>query len=209
VPKLLLASRNHGKVREFRQLFADLPGLEVIALDALPALPEVVEDGDSFEHNAKKKAREVAAATGMLVVADDSGLEVDALGGAPGVHSARYAGKQGDDAANNAKLIAELTRLHVPEAARTARYHVVLALADPEGPLGSEIHLEHGVCEGRIQLEPRGEGGFGYDPYFVPEGHACTMAELAPEQKNRLSHRAKAAHELAVFLRDYLPRRAR
>jgi XTP/dITP diphosphohydrolase len=209
VPKLLLATRNQGKVREFRQLLADLPGLELIALSALPASPEVVEDGDSFEQNAKKKAREIAAATRMLVVADDSGLEVDALGGAPGVHSARYAGKQGDDAANNAKLVAELERLRVPDAARTARYHVVLALADLEGSLGSEMHLEHGVCEGRIQLEPRGQGGFGYDPYFVPEGHGCSMAELAPEQKNRLSHRAQAAHKLAVFLRDYLPRRAR
>jgi XTP/dITP diphosphohydrolase len=204
VPRLLLATRNSGKVREFRELLAGLREVELVALDAVPGAPEVVEDGDSFERNATKKAREIAAATGMLVLADDSGLEVDALGGAPGVRSARYAGEQASDAENNAKLLAELARSAVPEAARTARYSVVVALADPKGPLGPRVHLEHGVCEGRIVLEPAGEHGFGYDPHFVPSGYTSTMAELEPEQKNRISHRALAARKLAAFLAEYL-----
>jgi XTP/dITP diphosphohydrolase len=202
----LLATRNAGKIREFRELLGGLPDIELVALDTVRA-PEVVEDGDSFEHNAIKKAREIAAATGMLVLADDSGLEVDALGGAPGVRSARYAGERASDADNNAKLVTELARSAVPEPGRTARYRVVLALADPSGPLAQRVHLEHGVCEGRIALRPAGARGFGYDPYFVPDGYACTMAELSPELKNRISHRALAARKLAMFLADYLPDR--
>ncbi len=204
---LLLATRNRGKAREFHQLFAALPQLQLRTLDELPELPEVIEDGDSFEHNAAKKARELAGATGMLTLADDSGLEVDALGGAPGVRSARYAGEQASDADNNQKLVAELTRLALPPERLTARYRVVLALADPGGPLAGELHFEQAACEGRIRLQPRGGGGFGYDPHFEPLGHAVTMAELPPGQKNRISHRAKAAHALAVFLASYLPRR--
>jgi XTP/dITP diphosphohydrolase len=204
---LLLATRNRGKIREFTQLFADIAELQVIALDALPPLPEVIEDGDTFAENAAKKAREIARATSLLVLSDDSGLEVDALGGRPGVRSARYAHEHATDAENNQRLIAELR--DVPPDRRTARYRVVLALADPQGPLGQDIHLEDGICEGSIRLEPRGSNGFGYDPYFEPRGHTLTMAELSPEQKNRISHRAQASDKIRRFLQNYLRPTAR
>ena len=205
--ELLLATRNAGKVREFKALFAAVPGLTILTLDDVTAAPEVVEDGSTFEHNARKKAIEIARATGRLVLADDSGLEVDALNGRPGVHSARYAGSGASDAANNQKLVHELTQRGVPPERRSARYRVVLALAEPTGPLAQQPHLEQGVCEGSIRLEPRGENGFGYDPHFVPAGYACTMAELSPEQKNRISHRAQAAQKMRRFLAGYLPHR--
>ncbi|MDD9935788.1 MAG: RdgB/HAM1 family non-canonical purine NTP pyrophosphatase [Myxococcales bacterium] len=201
MPKLLLATGNPGKIREFKQLFGDLPDLEILTADDVGGLPEVIEDGDTFEHNACKKAREIAAAKGMRVLSDDSGLEVDALGGRPGVRSARYAGVHCDDEDNNALLVKELRE--VPETERTARYRVVLALAEPEGPLQQQPHTEDGVCEGHIELTPRGDNGFGYDPYFRPEGHDCRMAELSPEEKNRISHRAVAARKM----RDYLASR--
>jgi XTP/dITP diphosphohydrolase len=203
--KLLLATKNKGKVREFRALFADLPDLEVFAIDDVGDLPDVVEDGDTFEHNARKKALEIAEATHMLVLSDDSGLEVDALGGRPGIHSARYAGGAGDHA-NNQKLMHELR--DVPDERRTARYRVVLALADLQGPLGNAVHFTHGTCEGRIRREPRGEGGFGYDPYFEPAGYTCTMAELPADEKNKISHRAQAALAMREFLARYLKARA-
>jgi XTP/dITP diphosphohydrolase len=200
---LLLATHNQGKVREFAGLLSELP-VELRSLGQVQPALSVVEDGSTFEANACKKAREVARATGMLVLSDDSGLEVDALGGRPGVHSARYAGPTASDAANNRKLIAALR--DVPEHERTARYRVVLAIADPQGPLGDTVHVEHGTCEGRIQLEPRGQHGFGYDPHFVPVGHTRTMAELSPEEKSRISHRAEAARGISRFLAEYLTR---
>jgi len=203
---LVLATKNPGKVREFRALFWDLPRLRVQALDELGKLPDVVEDGKTFEENAIKKAREIAAATGMLVLADDSGLEVDALGGRPGVHSARYAGRQGNDEANNDKLLAELA--HVPDGQRRARFRVVLVLADPNGPLGDDVHIEEGVCEGEILRGRRGTDGFGYDPLFKPDGHDLSMAELPPEEKNTISHRASAAAKMRAFLGEYLTKRA-
>lgn len=202
---LVLATKNPGKVREFRALFWDLPRLRVQALDELGKLPDVVEDGKTFEENAIKKAREIAAATGQLVLADDSGLEVDALGGRPGVHSARYAGRQGNDEANNDKLLAELA--HVPDGERKARFRVVLVLADPNGPLGEEVHIEQGVCEGEILRARRGNDGFGYDPLFKPNGHEQSMAELPPEEKNSISHRAEAAAKMRAFLGEYLSKR--
>ena len=203
---LVLATKNPGKVREFRALFWDLPRLRVQALDELGKLPDVVEDGKTFEENAIKKAREIAAATGQLVLADDSGLEVDALGGRPGVHSARYAGRQGNDEANNDKLLAELA--HVPDGQRRARFRVVLVLADPNGPLGDDVHIEEGVCEGEILRGRRGSDGFGYDPLFKPDGHEQSMAELPPEEKNSISHRASAAAKMRAFLGEYLSKRA-
>jgi XTP/dITP diphosphohydrolase len=203
---LLLATKNRGKVREFRALFGAIPDLQVLALEDLPPLPEVIEDGTTFEHNARKKALEIAAATRMLVLSDDSGLEVDALGGRPGVYSARFAGPGANDQSNNDKLLHELR--DVPDAQRTARYRVVLALADPVGPLGRDVHTTVGTCEGRIRREPRGTDGFGYDPYFEPTGYTCTMAELPPEEKNRISHRAQAAIAMRDFLAKYLPKRA-
>lgn len=203
---LVLATKNPGKVREFRALFWDLPRLRVHALDEVGKLPDVVEDGKTFEENAIKKAREIAAATGMLALADDSGLEVDALGGKPGVYSARYAGRQGNDEANNDKLLADMS--HVPDGERRARFRVVLVLADPNGPLGTEVHVEHGTCEGEILRARRGSEGFGYDPLFRPEGHNESMAELAPDEKNAISHRAEAAAKMRAFLGEYLARRA-
>lgn len=206
---LLIATRNAGKVREFRALFAELPALEVLSLADFPELVDVVEDGETFEANARKKAWEIAQAVSLPVLADDSGLEVDALGGRPGVHSARYAGLASGHAAdepNNDKLLHELE--HVADAARTARYRVVLAFADPSGPLGSHVQLEDGACEGTIRRVRSGQGGFGYDPLFQPLGYACTMAELDAAEKNRISHRALATRKMQRFLVTYLSARA-
>ena len=208
VTQVLLATRNRGKVREFRQLVADIPGLQLLTPDDVPGLPEVIEDGDTFEANACKKALEIARASGMLALADDSGLEVDALAGRPGVYSARYAGEHASDADNNRKLIDELRALALPIEQRTARYRVVLALAAPTGPLAHNPRLEHGRCEGRIRLEPSGEGGFGYDPYFEVDGYRCTMAELAAEEKNRISHRGQAMAGMRTYLQWLLQGRA-
>lgn len=203
--RIVCATRNPGKIRELRALWSEVPGLVLVGLDDVPSAPEVIEDGDTFEVNAVKKAREVAASTGLMALADDSGLEVDALGGRPGVHSARYAGEGATDADNNAKLLSELRG--VPERERTARYRVVLAFADPSGPLGERVHTETGACEGRLGLTPSGTGGFGYDPYFVPDGYECTMADLSASEKNHISHRGEAARKMARFLANYLERR--
>ncbi|HJZ88408.1 MAG TPA: RdgB/HAM1 family non-canonical purine NTP pyrophosphatase [Polyangia bacterium] len=187
--KLAAATRNRHKLAELDALVA---GLEV---ELLPSRLEVEETGASFEDNAVLKARAVAAASGHWALGDDSGLEVDALGGAPGVHSARYAGQPCDDAANNAKLLAALRE--VPAEKRSARFRCVLALASPEG----ELHTASGVCEGRIGWAPRGSGGFGYDPLFEVAGQGGrTMAELLLEEKNRLSHRARALAALRPLL---------
>lgn len=203
--RIVCATRNPGKVRELRTLLADVPDLVLVGLDEVPPIADVVEDGDTFEANAIKKAREVARATGMMALADDSGIELDALDGHPGVHSARYAGERATDAENNAKLLAALRG--VPQAKRTARYRVVLALADPTGALGDAVHTESGTCEGRIRDEPAGSGGFGYDPHFVPAGDERTMAQLTAAEKNRISHRGQAARKMARFLLDHLAHR--
>jgi XTP/dITP diphosphohydrolase len=201
---VVFATRNRGKLVELRQL---LTGIAVLDLDEAAArcghaLPEVVEDADTFAGNAIKKAREVSQACGLPALADDSGLEVDALGGAPGVYSARYAGSGGDQA-NNAKLLAELAG--IPAARRTARFRAVLAFADVAGPLGSETLTADGVCEGTILEAPRGSGGFGYDPLFLLPG-GQTMAELEHTAKNALSHRGRAMRALEPRLRSYLAR---
>ena len=199
--RLLVATRNAGKAVEFARLL-DLPDLTLVTLDELDVhVPDVVEDGDTFEANAIKKARETAAATGLLTLADDSGLEVDALHGAPGVYSARYAGAQGPEA-NVRKLLHSLAAVN--EDLRTARFRCVLALADPRGPLGDRVELASGACEGRIVSAPRGTGGFGYDPVFVPRGEHLTMAELSAEAKDRLSHRGAACAKMRETLRAYL-----
>jgi XTP/dITP diphosphohydrolase len=203
--RLLVATRNAGKVRELRRLLAELEGVELVGLDGFADVPDVVENAATFEGNAAKKAREMAAATGLPTLADDSGLEVDALGGAPGVRSARYAGRHGDDEANNDRLLRELSG--VPDAERTARFRCALAFADPDGPLGDEVIVVHGVVEGRITHARRGEGGFGYDPLFELAGDTRTTAELSAEEKNAVSHRADAARRMRSRLRDYLARR--
>ncbi|MCS5695277.1 XTP/dITP diphosphatase [Desulfofundulus thermocisternus] len=183
--KLVLATRNPGKVRELSQLLSPL-GYEVLSLEHFPGVPEVVEDGATFKDNAVKKATAVARHTGQLALADDSGLEVDYLGGAPGVRSARFAGEGHDDRANNEKLLRLLAG--VPPEKRTARFRCVVAVATPEG----KVLTTEGTCEGIIAEEPRGEGGFGYDPLFYVPSCGKTFAELEPEVKNRISHRGRA-----------------
>jgi XTP/dITP diphosphohydrolase len=205
--RLLLATRNRGKLAEFRALFAAVPALELVGLDDVPPLPEVVEDGDSFQANAAKKALGVAQGSGLLVLADDSGLEVDAIEGAPGVFSARFAGPGATDSDNNRKLLDLLK--DVADEKRTARFRCVLALAQPAAspPGAAIVRLEHGVCEGRILFDPKGSHGFGYDPVFLPDGHERSMAELTAEEKNRISHRARAARAMRDFLASFLARR--
>jgi len=196
---LLFATHNAGKVVELRELTRDLP-IEVRSLEGLD-VPEVDEDGDTFEANAAKKARVVSAATGLPALADDSGLQVDALGGAPGVHSARFAGEDCDDAANNAKLLVELAG--VLPAQRTARFRSTLALADVNGTLGDQVLVASGTCEGEILEAPRGTGGFGYDPLFFCPELGESFAEAGAGSKNQLSHRARAMKVLLPKLMQY------
>ena len=181
--KILIASRNAHKILEIREIF-DLPGVEWVSTAAFPDLHDVVEDGATFEANAIKKAVELARATGLWALADDSGLEVAALGNAPGVYSARYAGEPCNHARNNAKLLRDLSG----KADRSARFRCVAALSDPSG----RVETVSGACPGRILDRLRGAQGFGYDPLFVPDGFDQTFAEMGSEQKNRLSHRGRA-----------------
>lgn len=183
--KLLVATRNPGKLREVR---ARVQGLEVLSLDEVAPMPGVEETEDTLEGNAQLKALAAARASGLWSLADDSGLFVDALGGAPGVHSARYAA--GDDAARVAKLLREMER--IPHGQRGAAFRCVLALASP----GGEVRLARGECRGEILPRPCGSGGFGYDPVFFVPGLGRTMAELTLEEKGRLSHRARALDAL-------------
>ena len=187
VRRLLVATSNPGKVRELAVILAGLP-VELVGLDAVGRgrLPEVEETGDTFLDNARIKARAYAAWSGLAALADDSGLEVDALRGAPGVRSARYAGEGADDQANLDKLLAELAG--VPGDRRTARFRCAAVLVDPDG---GEQHAE-AAWEGRLLTEPRGTGGFGYDPVFVPVGWHRTSAEVDAATKNAASHRALA-----------------
>jgi XTP/dITP diphosphohydrolase len=203
----VFATRNKGKLVELREL---LPGVAVLSVDEAASqlactLPDVVEDADTFAGNAIKKAREVSAATGLPALADDSGLEVDALDGAPGVYSARYAGDQHDDAANNTKLLGALAG--VPRDRRTARFRAVLALADVAGPLGTEVLTADGTCEGIILDAPRGTGGFGYDPLFFAPELGQTFAEAGVGPKSDLSHRARAMKAMKPRLLAYLMQR--
>jgi XTP/dITP diphosphohydrolase len=186
---LVIASKNAGKIREIREICSDLP----VAVLQIPDLPDVVEDGDSFSANARKKAVEIARHTGKWALADDSGLEVDALGGRPGIHSARWSGA--GDEANNDRLLAELAG--VAAAERTARYRAVVVVADPEGRILAEAD---GRCEGLIGFERKGTGGFGYDPLFIVPSKGRTMAEMSPAEKHALSHRGEALRRLRVPL---------
>ena len=193
--RLLLATRNPGKLREFQAL---LPEYRVEGLADYPDLPSWEERGDTFEENATEKARIVGRHTGQPALADDSGLEVEALGGEPGVHSARFAGADADDAANVRRLLERLRG----RADRRARFRCVLVLVLPDGRTFSA----QGRLEGRIAREPQGDSGFGYDPIFVPQGYRRTLAQLGPDIKNRLSHRARAVEELRpVLLRVLAP----
>jgi XTP/dITP diphosphohydrolase len=229
---LVVATGNRGKLEELRALLAGLPVQVLGVSEVLPAPLHVVEDGATFADNAIKKARAVARATMMLTVADDSGLEVDVLDGRPGVRSARFAHERATDAENNAALLAALTALCDPVTGALAgprgglpsgstpppgeglgrdgfraRFRCVLALVDPFTG-GGEPRTVEGVCEGTVTRAPRGSGGFGYDPLFVVAGTDRTMAELAEQEKNRLSHRARAFAALRPLLEGVLRERA-
>jgi XTP/dITP diphosphohydrolase len=190
---VVLATRNRHKLGEFLQL---LPGIkfEFKTLEDFPGAPEVVEDGETLEENAVKKAKSAALFCGLWALADDTGLKVDALGGAPGVYSARYSGAKASYADNNVKLLSELSGL--PPEKRTARFCCVMALASPAG---SVIKVE-GRLEGSIAAAPSGGNGFGYDPLFIVAGLGKTLAELAPCEKNILSHRAAAVKKIKPYL---------
>ena len=199
MPRLVLGSRNKKKLKEMLDLLGDL-GLDLTDLTPYPDAPEVEETADTFVGNATLKATQLAPVLGAWVVGEDSGLCVPALGGAPGVYSARYSGKQGDDAANNAKLLREMAA--VPPEQRAAYYVSTAVLADPTGKVVASVE---GRCHGVILDTPRGSGGFGYDPLFLVPEHGKTFGELPPEVKQSMSHRANAFKELRpVIVREVL-----
>ena len=194
--EIVLATRNKKKVEEIRRIIADLP-ITILSLDDFPNCPETVEDRDTFEGNATKKATEVCQCTGKCALADDSGLEVDALDGAPGVYSARYGGPgESSDTRNYEKLLSELK--NVSDEKRGAQFVCCMVLAMPGGQETSFF----GYAKGSIGREARGNTGFGYDPVFIPEGHLRTFAEMSGKEKDALSHRGKALEKLANFLHE-------
>lgn len=193
---LLIATFNKGKRQELRKLLANLPFV-ISDLESFPSIQPVPENGETFIENASLKASGYAKQTGLLTLADDSGLEVDALSGAPGVLSARYWHEGASDAERTTTLLSEISQ--VQGAARTARFVSVIAIASGDGRI---IHISTGTCEGRIADAPHGTNGFGYDPVFIPDGFERTFAELQTEVKNRISHRARALSGAAEFLRS-------
>ncbi len=194
--KLVLATRNQGKVREISEILRDQNGIELLSLCNYPDAPDVVEDGKTYEENAIKKAASLAEHTGHLTIGDDSGLAVDALDGAPGVHSARYAGENASDQDRIAKLLNALQ--DIPDDRRSGRFICAVAIAEPL----AQVQVVRGVCEGRITHTPRGASGFGYDPVFVPTGYNKTFAELGDTVKNQISHRAKALDKARKLLSE-------
>jgi XTP/dITP diphosphohydrolase len=197
---LVLATRNPHKVAEIRDLLTDSP-VQLLPADALDAPPEVEEDASTLQGNARKKAMALHRHTGQPALADDTGLEVDALQGAPGVHTARFAGPDATPSDNNEKLLRALREADT----RRARFRTVVAfVAD-----GDDTHYFEGVCEGSIADAPRGEQGFGYDPLFVPDGEQRTFAEMSAAQKNAISHRKRALHRFATFLHERLEAQSR
>ncbi len=194
IREVVLATRNCDKGREIAAILSGA-GSTIRTLAEFPEMPEVVEDGETCEANAIKKAREVAAWTGLTAIADDTGLMVDALGGRPGVYAARYAGEQASYEDNWRKLLAELKG--VPSAKRTARFMTVAAIAHPHD---DRVTAVEGVLDGAIAMEPRGARGFGYDPVFLVPELGKTLAELTDEEKNRLSHRARAFAKVRELL---------
>lgn len=195
---MLVASRNAKKLNELRRILAEagIAGIEIVGLDDVPAYDEAPETGATFEENALAKARDGAVATGLACVADDSGIEVDALNGMPGVLSARWSGRHGDDAANNALLLAQLG--DVPDERRGARFVSTCALVVPDG---AEI-VVRGEWPGVVGRKPLGDGGFGYDPLFIPEGGDTSAAQLTPAQKDAVSHRGRALTQLLPALSE-------
>ncbi|NLE65003.1 MAG: XTP/dITP diphosphatase [Elusimicrobia bacterium] len=195
--ELLIATKNKGKVRELADLLKP-NGITVLSLLDLPKAPKIVEDGNTFRANAAKKAVTLALFSGRPTMGEDSGLEVDALGGRPGVYSARYSGEDATDEKNNDKLLQELSG--ISEEKRTARYRSAIAFADPSGL----IDVVEGSCEGVISTEKRGANGFGYDPLFLIPSYQKTFGELPLEVKQTLSHRAQAFRRFLVLLERYL-----
>lgn len=191
--KLFIASKNNGKIKEIKSILGEL-GIEIFSLLDLHSLPDIEETGKTFQENASIKAASLYDVVNVTVLADDSGLEVDALDGKPGVYSARYAGQNASDSDNNRKLLEELKGVQ-PDS-RTARFKCVLVLYD-----GVRKRTFDGVCEGMITGEPKGNEGFGYDPLFIPNGYDKAFAELGLNVKNRISHRAKALNSLLNFLK--------
>ncbi len=192
---LLLGTKNAGKIRELKVLLSDLPGISFLTFNERP-FSSVEETGRTFRENALLKARSICAETGLPVLAEDSGLEVAALGGAPGVYSARYSGEPVDYARNNALLLKNLAGV----ADRRARFVDVAVLRLPDG----REYVREGILSGRIATAPRGAGGFGYDPLFIPDGYDKTLAELGEEEKNRISHRARAIAAMKEVIRSLL-----
>jgi XTP/dITP diphosphohydrolase len=203
--ELLVATKNQGKLAEFRAFLTSLP-IKIISLRDLGACPEVIEDGASFEENAVKKARALAQYSGLPTLADDSGLEVDALKGAPGVHSARYSGADANDQRNNEKLLAELAG--VAEEKRSARFVCVLALCAPNWS-GKEERTVREQCEGRIAFSPQGDHGFGYDPLFFYPPSGKTFGEIDRATKATVSHRGKALKKMAQILAEAVDHRTK
>jgi XTP/dITP diphosphohydrolase len=196
---LVIATSNQHKLKEFKAILKGFP-LTILSLKDFPDIPAVVEDGKSFYENALKKALTVVRHTDKITVADDSGIEVDALDGKPGVYSARFAGEDATDEANNTKLLKELEG--VSSDKRGACFKCVLVIAQPDG----ETAFVEGACRGTIIHEARGEYGFGYDPLFLVPEYDKTFSEITPEEKNKISHRARALEKLLKILPQYLPR---
>ena len=204
---IVLATKNQGKLKEMKNMLSDFP-VDFLGLDAFGPIPDVVEDGDTFDDNAYKKASFTARVLGYPVIADDSGLVVEALDGAPGVYSARYAGENATDEDNNRKLLSELDG----KSNRAAAFECVISIAVPTGP----ALTYEGRCEGRIAEEPSGSNGFGYDPLFVCSEHGKHFAELSMAEKNSVSHRGKALNQMArefdkilVWLAQNMPKLAK
>lgn len=192
---VIIASGNKGKLKEFKELMGDLP-VDVKSLADYPEIGDIEENGASFAENAYIKAKAVFDATGCLCIADDSGLEVDALDGAPGIYSARYAGEEKDDAANNAKLLAAL--VDVPAEKRGAQFHCAIVAIDQNG----KRYDAEGIVRGVILREQRGDNGFGYDPLFYVPEFDKTTAELSMDEKNAISHRGKAVRQIVEILKE-------
>lgn len=197
--KVVLATRNPHKLDELRRILAEAGlAIELVGTEAFDDLPEIAETGTTFAANALIKARAVAQHTGLMAIADDSGLAVDALNGMPGIYSARWSGRHGDDRGNLELLLGQLA--DVPEARRAAAFHCAAAVVTPEG----DERFVEGALEGAITLAPRGANGFGYDPIFVPRGHSRTTAEMSAREKDAISHRGRALRALAPVIAELL-----
>lgn len=196
--QIIIATKNRGKAKEFKEFFSQKNIEALSLLDIEKQLPDVDETGETFEENASLKAEEISRILNKAVLSDDSGLVIEALDGRPGVYSARYAGEKKNDEENVQKVLKELE--NTPEYDRNARFVCVLAIARPE----EKTKLVRGECKGKIAKFPSGENGFGYDPIFIPDGYQQTMAELEPEEKNRISHRRHAMDKLDGLIEKLL-----